>query len=123
MSRARKGGDDGGDVTSPGVAALVNGNGPGATEAPPAVVASENVITTDDVKWFDPKDGEITQLRGDLNAARIAVADANRLMDQLKIQRNAALDEIMLLRAQLKVAIEDGNAGWAAASAASGQTH
>lgn len=67
----------------------------------------------------DPAPG----LRAQLEQLRIEVADRDRVLEQLQAQRNAAMDEIALLKAQLKVAVEDGQRGWAAARAAGGTTH
>jgi hypothetical protein len=64
---------------------------------------------------------EVSRLRTALRDAQVAANDAQRLLFQVKEQRNAHADEIMLLRAQLKVAVDDGAAGWAAAQAAGGQ--
>ncbi len=110
MSRSRK-------AVAAGEVDVVEAAGNGAALPPPIIVAPGP-----DSPGPDPW-AEIARLQAALNDSRVAHADANRLMDQLKIQRNAAMDEIMLLRAQLKVAVEDGNAGWAAASAARGPTH
>lgn len=82
------------------------------------VIVAEKDPSTGEVNRIDPRDAEIAQLRSALRDAQIATSDANRLLAEAKAQRNSALDEIMLLRAQLKVAVDDGNAGWAAASSA-----
>lgn len=119
MSRSRKAASAGEVLAEP------SGNGAGPAFAPRVAVV-EDSITPVTGSWVDPRDGEIARLRADLNAAQMAANDANRLLAEVKAQRNAHADEIMLLRAQLKVAIEDGNNGWAAvaaAQAASGQTH
>lgn len=108
MSRARKPGAPGGvDVAE----AAGNSAGP---PAPPVDVAGDQARGGPD-PW-----AEVRRLRGELNAAQIAANDANRLLFQVKEQRNALMDDVMLLRAQLKVAVEDGAAGWAAAN---GQPH
>lgn len=116
MSRARKA------VAAGEVLAEPSGDGAGPAVTPRVAVV-EGSITPVTGSWVDPRDGEIARLRTALNDAQVDANDANRLLAEVKIQRNAASDEIMLLRAKLKVAVDDGAAGWAAAQAAGGLPH
>lgn len=110
MSGARKGRAA---VVEEDWALAADAAGDGAGTRPPAPPAARPP---------EPEDPR-PALLAEIDRLRIEVADRNRLLAQLQAQRNAALDEIAMLKAQLQVAIEDGQRGWNEARAARGATH